>query len=65
MQSTLGSPASLPPLHPTRVVRSRTSHLPRIASTRLMGDSRELVIEHQGNEYHLRVTRNDKLILTK
>ena len=37
----------------------------RIESTRLLDVSRELVIEHQGNEYHLRLTRNDKLILTK
>lgn len=38
---------------------------PRIASQRLLEGSRELVIEHDGNEYHLRLTRNDKLILTK
>lgn len=37
----------------------------RIESTSLLDGSRELVIEHQGNEYHLRLTRNDKLILTK
>ncbi|MBB3227332.1 hemin uptake protein HemP [Luteibacter sp. Sphag1AF] len=37
----------------------------RIASKNLLEGSRELVIEHQGNEYHLRLTRNDKLILTK
>jgi hemin uptake protein HemP len=37
----------------------------RIESARLLDGSRELVIEHQGNEYHLRLTRNDKLILTK
>jgi len=37
----------------------------RIESQRLLDGSRELVIEHQGAEYHLRLTRNDKLILTK
>jgi hemin uptake protein HemP len=37
----------------------------RIESKNLLGGSRELVIEHQGSEYHLRLTRNDKLILTK
>lgn len=37
----------------------------RIASQALLEGSRELVIEHQGSEYHLRLTRNDKLILTK
>jgi hemin uptake protein HemP len=31
----------------------------------LLRESRELVIEHLGQEYRLRRTRNDKLILTK
>ncbi len=37
----------------------------RTSSTRLLAGTRELVIEHAGQEYHLRLTRNDKLILTK
>ena len=37
----------------------------RISSQSLLQGERELVIQHQGNEYHLRLTRNDKLILTK
>lgn len=37
----------------------------RVESNRLMSGERELVIEHAGQEYRLRVTRNDKLILTK
>ncbi|HEY4291726.1 hemin uptake protein HemP [Luteibacter sp.] len=37
----------------------------RVESRNLLDGSRELVIEHQGSEYHLRLTRNDKLILTK
>lgn len=68
MSASVISRATLPPLHPGRPSRARSDAqrtMPRIASTRLMGGSRELVIEHQGNEYHLRVTRNDKLILTK
>ena len=31
----------------------------------LRAGGRELVIQHEGSEYHLRLTRNDKLILTK
>ena len=31
----------------------------------LMGDDREIIIIHQGDEYHLRLTSNNKLILTK
>jgi len=37
----------------------------RIDSSRLLAGSREIVIEHAGQEYRLRLTRNDKLILTK
>jgi hemin uptake protein HemP len=39
--------------------------VPRVASALLLAGGRELVIQHQGSEYHLRLTRNDKLILTK
>ncbi|MBB6245360.1 hemin uptake protein HemP [Rhodanobacter sp. A1T4] len=42
-----------------------TSAIPRISSQLLLDGGRELVIQHQGGEYHLRLTRNDKLILTK
>jgi hemin uptake protein HemP len=37
----------------------------RIDSSRLLAGSREVVIDHAGQEYRLRLTRNDKLILTK
>jgi hemin uptake protein HemP len=37
----------------------------RVASDTLLGGHRELVIQHHGSEYHLRLTRNGKLILTK
>jgi hemin uptake protein HemP len=46
--------------------RPRSSLAPqRIASGTLLGGGNELVIEHAGQEYRLRLTRNDKLILTK
>ena len=38
---------------------------PRLKSTDLFRDTNELIIEHQGQEYRLRLTRNDKLILNK
>jgi len=57
---------------PTRTVRVPELRLaaestPRqVSSSQLLPDgARELVIRHQGSEYHLRLTRNDKLILTK
>jgi hemin uptake protein HemP len=37
----------------------------RVSSHRLLAGERELVIQHMGSEYHLRLTRNGKLILTK
>lgn len=41
------------------------SRATRVSSGNLLAGGRELVIEHAGQEYHLRLTRNDKLILTK
>jgi len=37
----------------------------RLNSAELFNTSREVVIEHAGEEYRLRLTRQDKLILTK
>ena len=54
----------MPPL-PLRSAAAATPAVRRISSQSLLEGERELVIQHQGNEYHLRLTRNDKLILTK
>jgi hemin uptake protein HemP len=37
---------------------------PRVRSDELLRGRSELVIEHQGREYRLRITQNGKLILT-
>ena len=37
----------------------------RLTSQDLFEDSGELIIEHAGQEYRLRITRQNKLILTK
>ena len=43
-----------------------TRDAPRVVdSAPLFSGRREIVIRHGGNEYRLRVTRADKLILTK
>jgi hemin uptake protein HemP len=44
---------------------ARPAAAKRISSGRLLDGSNEVVIEHAGQEYRLRLTRNDKLILTK
>lgn len=38
---------------------------PRVDSQQLFEGQRELIIQHQGEAYRLRITRHDKLILTK
>ncbi len=38
---------------------------PRLHSKELFGSAHEIVIEHAGEEYRLRLTRQGKLILTK
>lgn len=37
----------------------------RLTSAELMGQGQELVIQHAGFDYRLRITRQGKLILTK
>lgn len=37
----------------------------RLVSGDLFGDAQEILIEHAGQEYRLRITRQGKLILTK
>lgn len=37
----------------------------RLDSKLLFEGQRELIIQHQGEEYRLRITRHEKLILTK
>ncbi|MET0988786.1 MAG: hemin uptake protein HemP [Steroidobacteraceae bacterium] len=48
----------------TRAQKSGTSSSP-IRSRELFGTGRQLVIEHSGHLYLLRITQNNKLILTK
>jgi hemin uptake protein HemP len=36
----------------------------RVTSQSLLGQHREVLIVHNGREYRLRLTQNDKLILT-
>jgi len=61
------APVSARPLQlvSSQASASAMAGVPRISSQLLLDGGRELVIQHQGGEYHLRLTRNDKLILTK
>ena len=42
-----------------------TPETPRIDVTTLLGAGREAILLHNGEAYRLRVTNNNKLILTK
>ncbi|MES9946442.1 MAG: hemin uptake protein HemP [Candidatus Thiodiazotropha sp.] len=47
-------------------MKTETSNLPiRLNSTDLFQGQSRLVIMHKGSEYQLKITRYDKLILTK
>jgi hemin uptake protein HemP len=39
--------------------------MPSVRSEDLFGKDREIIIEHCGMQYHLRLTKANKLILTK
>jgi hemin uptake protein HemP len=60
------------PIQPTRRDSSATSAvdesrdaIPTVEVGSIIGAGREAVIVHKGERYRLRVTANDKLILTK
>jgi hemin uptake protein HemP len=63
--SRLARPLSRLSLHPATAAAGTPPAVRRVSSQSLLDGGRELVIQHEGNEYHLRLTRNDKLILTK
>ena len=43
---------------------ARATAIRRVGSLELLGPKGELIIEHDGREYRLRLTQNGKLILT-
>ncbi len=52
-------------MQPARNASTQPPTVPaKVASDALLGERRELVITHNGREYRLRITQNDKLILT-
>lgn len=61
------APAAISASTSDRLVEESSVALPRflLTSKDLLGERREVRIEHEGSEYVLRATRNGKLILTK
>ena len=58
-------PSDRPPMHETQPAERAAQVEPRISSRQLLGDSKEVLIEHRGAVYRLRETSLGKLILTK
>jgi hemin uptake protein HemP len=52
-------------MHTQQHLLPATRRFPTIDSTRLFAVGREIRITHEGEEYRLRITSNNKLILTK
>ena len=44
---------------------TRGQSVPRIDASTLLASGREIILVHKDTEYRLRLTSNDKLILTK
>lgn len=65
---TLQRPSLFNSLAPSLgLARTGTTNAPkaRLRSEDLFSNGCELIIEHRGEEYRLKLTRNDKLILNK
>ena len=58
LPSNPAAPANVPSADP------RMSNARRITSNDLFSGAREIIIEHDGRQYRLRITQNGKLILT-
>ena len=50
---------------PQRPADQESREVPVLEAQRLFGTFQEVRIQHRGEEYRLRITRNQKLILTK
>ncbi len=60
---TDSNPKTVPDITPLQ--RDLGSNRRRFDSRQLFLSQNEIIIDHQGEEYRLRITSNDKLILTK
>lgn len=58
-------PRSEPSSHPAPHPEKPQEHTQVVSSQQLFGSGREIVIEHAGVRYRLRITRRNKLILQK
>lgn len=50
---------------PNPAPNQKTTNIRRIATSELMAGEREIILDHDGKEYRLRITALGKLILTR
>jgi len=48
-----------------KIQMDEANGIPRIDASTLLASAREIILIHKDSEYRLRITSNDKLILTK
>jgi hemin uptake protein HemP len=48
-----------------KIQTDEAAGIPRIDTSTLLASAREIILIHKDNQYRLRITSNDKLILTK
>ncbi len=61
----ISSPPTYPPDDRQNMAPDGATTVPIVEVGSILGTGREAVILHKGERYRLRVTANDKLILTK
>jgi hemin uptake protein HemP len=65
MNKPLSEPIASATIEPCTNMSATSVPRLRLHSKELLGSADEIVIEHAGDEYRLRLTRQGKLILTK
>jgi len=65
MKKPLSEPIASATIEPCTNMSATLVPKLRLHSKELLGSAHEIVIEHAGDEYRLRLTRQGKLILTK
>jgi len=63
--SAARTPAEQPATASANQAEQKTANEQVLASATLFAGRKEVVIQHDGHDYRLRITRQNKLILTK
>ena len=61
----MSADSDVPPSHEPPPAAPTTNGIRRVQLSALLGNDREIIICHRNDEYHLRLTSNNKLLLTK